>query len=128
MRKRMAHSKSRKHSPKPKWQQSTGRERIERLFSLADSEFAKNPERSHRYVALARRIAMRYNIRLPPQLRRRFCRNCYKYLRPSINSRVRTSAGQRAVIVTCLECGHVMRHPYRREQKMKKRPNKGNPV
>ena len=26
-------------------------------------------------------------------------------------------AGQKAVIVTCLECGHVMRHPYRREKK-----------
>ncbi len=122
----MAHSNARrKHTPKPKWQQSIGRERIERLFSLADSEFSSNPERSHRYVALARKIAMRYNIRLPPALRRRFCRNCYKYLRPSINSRVRTSARQRAVIVTCLECGHVMRHPYRKEKRLKKEGGNG---
>ncbi|MCX6815120.1 MAG: ribonuclease P [Candidatus Aenigmarchaeota archaeon] len=117
----MTHSKpKRKHSAKPKWQQNIGRERIERLFSLAEKEFAKNPSRSHRYVSLARKIAMRYNIRLPPGLKRFYCKKCYKYLRPSINCRVRTSARQRAVIITCLECGHVMRHPYRKEKSRRK--------
>jgi ribonuclease P protein subunit RPR2 len=115
----MAGSK-RRHSPKPGWQQEMGAERIERLFSLAEKEFSIHPERSHRYVFLARKIAMRYNIRIPPELRRSYCKKCYKYLKPSINCRVRTNASQRAVIVTCLECGHVMRHPYRKEKKLKK--------
>jgi len=91
-------------------------DRIQRLFSLAEKEFPKNPGRSHRYVSLARKIAMRYNIRLPPELKRLYCKKCYKYLKPSINSRVRTNSKQRAVIVTCLECGHIMRHPYRKEK------------
>ena len=112
----------RKHSPKPQWQQAIGKERIERLFSLAEKEFHSHPERSHRYVQLARKIAMRYNIRLPSATKRLYCRKCYKYLKPSINCRVRTSAGQKAVIVTCLECGHVMRHPYRREKKHSRAP------
>jgi len=112
----------RKHLPKPKWQQEIGMERIERLFSLAEKEFPKNPSRSHRYVSLARKIAMRYNIRLPQEFRRSCCRKCYKYLKPSINCRVRASAKQRAVIITCLECGHVMRHPYRREKGLRKKP------
>ena len=117
----MPHSKSRRrHSPKPGWQQAIARERIARLFSLAEREFSSHPERSHRYVSLARKIAMRYNIRLPPELKSRYCRKCYKYLKPSINCRVRTSARQRAVIITCMECGHVMRHPYRREKNLKK--------
>jgi ribonuclease P protein subunit RPR2 len=111
---------ARRHAAKPAWQQRLGRERIERLFSLADAEFSKKPERSHNYVRLARKIAMRYNIRLPKELRRRYCRKCYKYLKPTINSRVRTSAKQKAVIVTCLECGHIMRYPYRREKVRKK--------
>ena len=113
----MAHSKPRRHSPKPGWQQNIGRERIVRLFSLAEKEFSAHPQRSHRYVQLARKIAMRYNIRLPPQLKSRYCRKCYKYLKPGINSRVRTNKRQQAVITTCLECGHVMRHPYRKEKK-----------
>ena len=110
----------RKHPPKPAWQQRIGMERIERLFSLAEKEFSSHPERSHRYVSLARKLAMRYNIRLPPEMKSRFCRKCYKYLKPSINCRVRASAGQRAVIITCLECGHVMRHPFRREKKLRR--------
>jgi ribonuclease P protein subunit RPR2 len=114
----------RKHSPKPKWQQSIGRERIERLFSLAQKEFSKNPQRSQSYVQLARKIAMRYNIRLPPELKRQYCKKCYKYLKPSINSRVRTNPKQRAVTVTCLECGHIMRYPYRKEKSMRKKPAK----
>jgi ribonuclease P protein subunit RPR2 len=116
----MTHSKQRMHQPKPGWQQSLGRERIERLFDLAEKEFQKHPERSHRYVSLARKIAMRYNIRLPPELKRSYCRKCYKYLKPTINSRVRTSPKQQALLVTCLECGHVMRFPYRKEKALKK--------
>jgi ribonuclease P protein subunit RPR2 len=118
-------SSKRKHSPKPAWQQGIGRERIERLFSLAEKEFSSHPERSHRYVSLARKIAMRYNIRISPELKSRYCRKCYKYLKPSINCRVRTSASQRAVIITCMECGHVMRHPYRKEKRLKKEGVKG---
>ncbi len=111
----------RRHSPKPGWQQSIARERIARLFSLAEKEFPAHPERSHRHVSLARKIAMRYNVRLPPGLKSRYCGKCYKYLKPSINCRVRTSPGQQAVIITCLECGHVMRHPYRREKASRKK-------
>ena len=120
----MAHSKQRRHSAKPKWQQDIARERIARLFSLAEKDFSVHPERSHRYVSLARKTAMRYNVRFPPELKSRYCRKCYKYLKPSINCRVRTSARQRAVVITCLECGHVMRHPYRREKNMRKKPAK----
>jgi ribonuclease P protein subunit RPR2 len=105
---------------KPEWQKKLARERIEKLFSMAESSFKKNPERSHRYVHLARRIAMRYNIRIPGEMKTRFCRKCYKYLKPSINSTVRTRTSQEAVIVTCLECGHVMRYPYRREKSRRK--------
>ena len=115
-------NKTRRPSRKPVWQRETGVERIEKLFALAEKEFDKHPERSHRYVFLARKIAMRYNIRIPGLLKRRFCKKCYKYLKPSINCRVRTRSSQQAVIVKCLECGHVMRYPYRKEKSaLKKR-------
>ncbi|MEM5812512.1 MAG: ribonuclease P, partial [Candidatus Aenigmatarchaeota archaeon] len=96
----MVSTKKIRRSKKPKWQQRIAMERVERLFSLAEEEFGKKPERSNNYVALARKIAMRYNVRIPPELKRRFCKSCHKYLKPGINSRVRTSPKQRAVIVT----------------------------
>jgi ribonuclease P protein subunit RPR2 len=101
------------------WQKRIGSERIRILFDLASSEFKKHPERSDRYVQLARKIAMRYNIRMPKSLKRKVCKKCHKYLVPGKNCRVRTSAPQKSVIVKCLECGNVTRHPYRKKNSFK---------
>ncbi len=105
---------------KPEWQKALAKERIKRLFEMADKSFRKDPDRSHRYVQLARKIGMRYNVRIPREMRTMFCKKCYKYLKANINSRVRTRSTQGAVVVTCLECGHVMRYPYGKEKRRKK--------
>ena len=65
---------------KPEWQKKVARERIETLFIKAGEIFSEKPERSHRYVEMARKIAMRYNVRIPSGLKKRFCKKCYKYL------------------------------------------------
>ena len=96
------------------------KERVEILFNLAESEFRKHPERSKRYVELARKIAMKYNVRLPNDLKVRFCRKCNSYLKPGVNSRVRTRKDKQSVIVTCLVCNHVSRHPYKEEKRINK--------
>ncbi len=105
---------------KPKWQKDIAKERIKILFDLAEKEFKEHPERSHRYVELARKIGMRYNVRIPRELKRKFCKKCHHYLVPGVNLRVRTRVSQQAVIMKCLDCGHVMRYPYRKEKKLKK--------
>jgi len=88
-------------------QRKLGLERIERLFELAEKDFPQHPERSHRNVQLARKIAMRYNIRMPGHLRSKLCRKCYKYLSPNINCTKMRKKG--FLVVRCLECGNVMR-------------------
>ena len=85
------------------------RQRIERLFELAE-EHSKNPERSDRYVDLARRISMRLRVRIPAYLKKRMCRHCYCYLSPD-RCRVRLRHG--VLTVTCLQCGRQSRYPYR---------------
>ena len=107
----------RKPDRKQIWQKRIGSERVRILFELASQEFKNHPERSNRYVQLARKIAMRYNIRMPRELKRKFCKKCYKYLMPAVNCRIRASAKQRSVIVKCLECGNVMRYPYKKGKK-----------
>ncbi len=102
----------RKPGRKQAWQKGVGTERIKILFDLASQEFKSHPERSTRYVQLARKIAMRYNIRMPRGLKKKFCKKCYKYLVPGVNCRVRTRATQKSVIIKCLECGNIMRDPY----------------
>ena len=110
---------SRRSRSKPAWQREMVLERIRILFGQAEKSFKSHPERSRRYVEMALKLSTRYNVRLPPGIKRRFCSSCKSFLVPGVNSRVRTSPSQRAVILTCKECGHVTRHPYRREKARK---------
>lgn len=96
------------------------RERIDELFRLAEVEALKgNLGRSNRYVELARRIGMRYNVRLPSEHKRRVCGECHAYLLPPKTARVRVGGSR--IVTTCLACGAIMRFPYVREQKERRR-------
>ena len=108
--------KGRRSRAKPESQVRIAEERIGILFGLAGKEFAKNPDRSHRYAALARKISMRYNVRIPKQLKGRLCNYCYRYLFPGKNSVVRSNSMRQAMEVKCLACGKVSRYPYSKEK------------
>ncbi|WP_321506872.1 ribonuclease P [uncultured Methanoregula sp.] len=84
------------------------RERIWVLFGQARQEFHTHPERSNRYVELARKIAMRQRIRIDRDLRRQYCHHCYAYLVPGQNMRVRVHRGN--VVVTCRTCNRRTRY------------------
>ena len=84
------------------------RERIEVLFEQARLEFYPYPERSNRYVEIARRIAMRQRIRIDQNLRRQYCHHCYSFLVPGRNMRVRIHGGN--VVVTCHSCNNKTRY------------------
>lgn len=92
------------------------KDNIRKLFELAEKEYAGYPERSHRYVEVARNISMRTRTRIPWYLKRRFCSKCHHFLVYGRNCRVRTK--NKKVVVTCLDCGHVMRIPFVREKKI----------
>ncbi len=83
-------------------------ERVKILLKEADENFKKHPERSDRYVNIARKIAMKVNLRIPRELKRKFCKHCYKYLKPGVNCRVRIRKGK--VIYYCLSCKKYMRY------------------
>ncbi|HII99094.1 MAG TPA: ribonuclease P [Methanoregula sp.] len=84
------------------------RERVAVLFCQAELAFADHPERSNRYVELARKIAMRQRIRIDREYRRRFCHHCSSYLVPGQNMRVRVHRGN--VVVTCNLCNKITRY------------------
>ena len=99
-------------------------ERIDILFSKADECVEKSPGNAGRFVDLAIKNAMRYNVPVPRKYRMSYCSKCHSYLKPGVSSVHRTSKKQKAVIVTCKECGNVMRFPYRKEGTKKKKPIK----
>jgi ribonuclease P protein subunit RPR2 len=101
---------------KPGWQQEMAKERIQILFNLAGKEFGRHPARSHRYAELARKISMRYNVKIPKELKARVCNYCYRYLFPGKNCVVRSNSGKQSMETKCLECGKVNRRPYAKEK------------
>ncbi len=95
-------------------QRQIAKERIQKLFQEAEKEFSKHPERAHRYVELARKIAMKMKIRMTGY-RTKFCKHCYRYLNPGVNCRVRTK--NKKVVYYCLSCKKYMKFPYIREKR-----------
>jgi ribonuclease P protein subunit RPR2 len=69
-----------------------------------------NPAMAREQAALARRVKLKFNVRLDPSLTRFTCRGCKKLLVPGVNARVRLGHGKQAMLrVTCTDCGHVNR-------------------
>lgn len=110
-----------KRGNKPESWKRIAKERIQILLDLAGKEFDKHPERSKRYVELARKIGMRYNVRPEKGMKMKFCSKCFSYLKPGVNCRVRTRKDKQSVVITCLACGHISRHPYIREKGINKK-------
>ena len=101
----------RRHFQKSREHQEIAMERINILFNEAKKAFREEPEFSNRYVRLARKIAMKYKIKIPSKLKRQFCKKCLAYLVPGVNLRVRAKKGH--MVYCCQNCRHVMRVGYK---------------
>lgn len=64
---------------------------------------------ARRQAALARKVALRFNVRFDYSLKRFTCHGCKGLLVPGVNARVRLSKERKALVVTCLDCGRVNR-------------------
>ena len=104
---------------RPKWMIEIAKERMDILFTRAEMEFITHPERSNRYVELALKLSTKYNTEIPEKWSRRYCKNCKCFLSPGRNCTVRLVNSE--VNIFCGECDHVMKIPYHKEQKNKRR-------
>ncbi|MCJ7443308.1 MAG: ribonuclease P [Methanotrichaceae archaeon] len=84
-------------------------ERIELLFALANEEHKQHPERSDRYVQIARKISTRIRVKMPARVKRQFCKSCGRFL-PASKARVRLKKG--VLTITCVHCGAQSRRKY----------------
>ena len=78
-------------------------ERIYRLFELAEKAFSEKPERSRRYVELARKVGTRNRATIPAELKKQFCKKCGTFLKQGKNAQW-TEKGS-IIEITCKECG-----------------------
>jgi len=104
----------RRYKEKSAGQKAIALERIKTLFKEAREVFKRDKELANRYVELARKIAMKYKVRIPSELQKQFCKHCYKFLMPDVNCRIRLH--NKKVVYYCLECKKFMRFPYIKNQ------------
>ncbi len=101
---------------KKKEERKIASERINVLFSLAEKYGLQgNTHRANRYAQLAWKIGMRYNVQIPSNLKRRYCRGCHTFLRPGVNCRVRLTGDR--ITMACQNCGRQYRYPFIREKR-----------
>jgi len=79
-------------------------ERIYRLFELAE----KGGEYSKRYVELAQRIGTKTRVKIPKELKKKYCRKC-------LGMKVEAKEKDGFLVVKCGECGFEKK--YRAEKK-----------
>lgn len=91
---------------KPEWQIKIAKERISILFGEAKKTKDKNLQR--RYMRLAKKIGMRYNVRLGSR-KKLFCKHCFYYF--GADARRRLKDGK--IVVTCPGCKRITRQIYK---------------
>lgn len=95
-----------------KEQRKVALERIKILFDEAEkAALDDHLDRSNRYVELARKIGMRYNVPIPSEFRRRYCKKCNSYLFPGKTCRTRVKNGM--VVSKCDSCGTINRFKFK---------------
>jgi len=84
--------------------------RIKRLFLMAENKaHSGNLSIANRYVEIARKLSMKYLVPIPKEFKHRFCKHCYCFLYPYVNSRFRVTRGK--LIIYCNNCKKYTRIP-----------------
>jgi ribonuclease P protein subunit RPR2 len=96
------------------------KERMRILLAQAENEIIQNRNyiRARRYVILARKLGMRYNVRIEKYYRSKICRSCNSFLITSSACRIRCQGGK--IIYCCKTCGNIMRIPLGNRQQIHK--------
>ncbi len=87
-------------------------ERVIYYLNLAKENIKEYPERSRRYVEIARKIAMRKNVKIK-KLKFKFCKKCNSYLVPGYNMKVEIDKNKKIIKYICLHCKNERKLRYK---------------
>lgn len=83
---------------------------VKLLTESAVSLSHTNMDLAREQAALARRVRLRFNVRLDSSFKGFTCRGCKGLLVPGVNARVRLGHGKPTILrITCADCGRVNR-------------------
>ena len=111
LRKKLSKNRKARHQKKKEGHKKIAEHRIKELFKQATDMFKKDPKLSNRYVTLARKIAMKFKVKLTSLQKRKFCKHCYCFLMPGKNCTVRITG--KTITYTCKKCKKFTRVGYK---------------
>ena len=83
--------------------------RIEILFNNALSNAKNNPGLAQRQAEIAKKISLKFKIKMPFEISSSFCKKCKKFIAPGIRSKIRLNSKPKSIRITCLYCNHTYR-------------------
>ena len=83
--------------------------RIEILFNNALSNAKNNPGLAQRQAEIAKKISLKFKIKMPFEINSSFCKNCKKFIAPGIASKIRLGSKPKSIRITCTYCNHTYR-------------------
>lgn len=90
---------------------NAAKDRIYTLYELSQSRAREGDlDMARHYLEIARKVGMRYTVRIPSDLKMSICKGCFSPLIPGLTSRSRTRNGK--TVITCLECGSIKRYEH----------------
>ncbi len=84
-------------------------QRVEILIEQCTDSAKFDMSIARRQAAIARTLCLRFNLRLPYEMRQIYCHGCKNLILPGMNARIRLSKRRKAVTITCLDCGFIYR-------------------
>ena len=84
--------------------------RIHILFNNAVSNARTDAVLAEKQAKCAKKISMKYKIKMPYEIRSCFCKKCKKFIVPGINAKVRVGRSNvKSIRITCNFCTHTYR-------------------
>src|SRR3989338_3785502 len=89
---------------KPNWVKDLALKRIRRLFDLAEQELEVHPDRTRRYVELARKLSTKYNTTIAKELKEKMGKQCNSLLIEGKSMRVEQVSKVSYALAVCVNC------------------------
>jgi len=98
---------------------------LERAKLLLDRALYVNDEFAQEHAKIAKKIILKYKIKIPFEYKMLFCKNCKKFIAPGRDSTIRLGrSNTRALRITCKFCGHTYRKILTKKYKGKSNSSK----
>jgi len=83
--------------------------RMEILFNNAILNAKNNPSLAQKQAEIAKKISMKFKIKMPFEISSSFCKKCKKFIPPGIASKIRLGSKPKSIRITCSYCNHTYR-------------------